>query len=278
VLPAARAALEAVGVTDVRLTTRPGDEERLAREAAMAGVETIIALGGDGTWGNAARGILESGRDARLVLMAAGTGNDFAHAAGVPAGDYQAMARIAASTGSRRIDLGCVNGVAFLNVAAVGITAGVLERMPASSVLSGPLVYFATALPVLRRFDAFPAGICREDGPPDPDAAFLAIIASNGSRLGGGFRVAPYADPGDGWLNLVTVRDAPLGRRLSLFTRARFGAHLGQPEVAHERIRRCVLSLREAAPLLDVDGELRRAGSPVVEFTCLPAALRIGAG
>ena len=276
-MPAARAALEAVGVHDVRLTAGPGDEERLAREAAVAGVETIIALGGDGTWGNAARGILESGRDARLVLMAAGTGNDFAHAVGVPAGDYEAMARIAASTGSRRIDLGRVNEVAFLNVAAVGITAGVLARMPASSVLSGPLVYLATALPVLRRFAPFVAGICREDGPPEPDAGFLAIIASNGSRLGGGFRVAPHADVSDGLLNLITVRDAPLARRLALFTRARLGAHLGQPEVEHERVRRCVVSLAEA-PLLDVDGELRRASSPVVEFACLPVALRIGVG
>jgi diacylglycerol kinase family enzyme len=87
--------------------------------------------------------------------------------------------------------------------------------------------------------------------------------------------VAPQASVSDGLLDLVTVRDAPFARRLMLFTRARLGAHLGQPEVAHNRVRRCTISLADA-PLLDVDGELRLARSPMVEFTSLHAALRVG--
>ena len=80
-----------------------------------------MALGGDGTWGNVARGILESGRDARLVPVAAGTGNDFPHALGLPAGDPVAMARIAAGSGSVRVDVGWANDIAFLNVAGLGL-------------------------------------------------------------------------------------------------------------------------------------------------------------
>src|SRR5690242_16040584 len=90
-LPAVRDALAAVGITDIRLTRGPGDERVRAAEAAAEGVETIVALGGDGTWGNVARGMLESGRDARLVPIAAGTGNDFPHALGLPAHDVAAM-------------------------------------------------------------------------------------------------------------------------------------------------------------------------------------------
>jgi diacylglycerol kinase (ATP) len=275
VLPAVRSSLRAVGIEDVRLTKEPGDEERLAREAAASGIGTIIALGGDGTWGNVARGILGSGRDVRLVLMAAGTGNDFAHTIDVPASNYEAMARIAAAAASRRVDLGRVDDVAYLNVAGLGITTEVLSATDPASRLPGPMLYFAAAIPLLGRYQAFPARISQDARPAQPTAQYLAIIVSNGARFGGGFRIAPGASAGDGLLDLVTVRDASLVRRVALFGRARIGAHLDQPEVDHSQVWHCVVSL-EAAPVLDIDGELRSARSSVVEFSCLPGALRIG--
>ena len=122
-LPSLRNALAAVGVTDIRLTTRRHEERDLARAAASEGVETIMALGGDGTWGNSARGILESGRDARLAIISGGTGNDLAHATGVPAHDPEAMVRVACSGAEMRVDVGCAAGVHFLKVAGVGFDA-----------------------------------------------------------------------------------------------------------------------------------------------------------
>jgi diacylglycerol kinase family enzyme len=98
-LPRVREALAAVGIRDIRSTRGPGEERDLAARAAEEGIETIVALGGDGTWGNVARGILDARRDARLVPIAAGTGNDFPHALGLPAFDPVAMARIAAGRG-----------------------------------------------------------------------------------------------------------------------------------------------------------------------------------
>lgn len=274
-LPAVQKALADVGITDLRLTRGPGDERALAAQAASDGFETIVALGGDGTWGNVTRGILESGRDARLVPIAAGTGNDFPHALGLPAHDPVAMARIAASGNSVRADVGWANDIAFLNVAGFGLETEVVRKVQDIPGLRGPLVYIAAALPVLRTYRGLRASVQLGDEPPPAMQQWAALIVSNGPRFGGGFRVAPGATVTDGKVDVIAVRDAAPFRRLQLFVRARLGTHLGQPEVTRRTVS--YLTLRFDAPtLLDADGELHAVGSPEVRIRVQPGAIRVG--
>ena len=273
-LPAVQKALADVRITDVRLTRGPGDERDLAAQAASGGIETIIALGGDGTWGNVTRGILESGRDARLVPIAAGTGNDFPHALGLPAHDPVAMARIAASRNSVRVDVGWANDIAFLNVAGFGLETEVVRRVQDIPGLRGPLVYIAAALPVLRTYRGLRASIQIGDGPPPPMQQWAALIVSNGPRFGGGFLVAPGATVTDGRVDLIAVRDAAPFRRLQLFVRARLGTHLGQPEVDRSPVSDITLRFDQRA-LLDADGELHDMPMEV-RVRVQPGAIRVG--
>ncbi len=275
-LPDVQAALAAVGVRDVRLTRGPGDERTLAAEAAAAGIETIVALGGDGTWGNAARGILESGRDARLVPIAAGTGNDFPHALGLPAHDAVAMAKIAADTGFARADVGWANDIAFLNVAGLGLETEVLQSMRDRRGPGGQLAYVAAALPLLRSYPGLRAAIVHSDGTEGPMQTWLAIVASNGPRFGGGFKVAPGATVTDGRLDLIAVQDANPMRRLQLFVRARLGTHVGQPEVDRAPLTDATIHF-DRPPLLDADGELHVLATRELRLRVQPFAIRIGA-
>ena len=112
----------------------------------------------------AARGILESGRDARLALLASGTGNDFAQGMGLPIRDPRSMADIAIGPGDRRIDVGAVDDVAFLNVAGFGIETSVLQSLQRTRLPKGPLLYFAAAVPLLVRYKAIPARVSLDGG------------------------------------------------------------------------------------------------------------------
>ena len=273
-LPDVRTALAAVGVSDVRLTQRAGHERDLAAQAASEGIETIVALGGDGTWGNVTRGILESGRDVRLVPIAAGTGNDFPHALGLPAHDPFAMARIAASAKSVRVDVGWANDIAFLNVAGFGLETEVVRKVQ-DIPGRGPLIYIIAALPVLRTYRGLRASIQVGDGRPQPMQQYAALIVSNGPRFGGGFRVAPGATVTDGKVDVIAVRDAAPFRRLQLFIRARLGTHLGQPEVARSALSDVTLRFDDL-PLLDADGELHQMNMKELRIRVAPAALRVG--
>jgi diacylglycerol kinase (ATP) len=272
-LPRVRDALAAVGITDVRLTRGPGDERDLAAKAADEGIETIVALGGDGTWGNVTRGILESGRDARLVPIAAGTGNDFPHALGLPAHDPDAMARIAVSGKSVRVDVGWANDIAFLNVAGFGLETEVVLKVQDIPGLRGPLVYIAAALPVLRTYRGLRASIQNGDEPA-PMQQYAALIVSNGPRFGGGFRVAPGATVTDGKVDVIAVHDAGAFRRLQLFVRARLGTHLGQPEVARSAVSDVTLRFDRNA-LMDADGELHMMPDQV-RIRVQHGAIRVG--
>lgn len=274
-LPRVVDALAAVGIRDVRLTRCPGHERELATQAASEGIDTIVALGGDGTWGNVARGIIDSGRDARFVPIAAGTGNDFPHALQLPAHDPIAMARIAAGDASVRVDVGWAGDIAFLNVAGLGLETEVLRAVRDLRAFSGAMLYVAATLPLLRSYPGLKASIQFEDEPAGPVRPFCAIVASNGPRFGGGFRVAPGATVTDGKIDLVSVRDAGPRRRLQLFIRARLGTHVGQPEVERRSARKLTLGFEEV-PLLDADGELHRLTSRQLVIRVAPGAIRVG--
>jgi diacylglycerol kinase (ATP) len=275
-LPAVREALAARGVTDVRLTQLPRDERRLAREAALAGVETIIALGGDGTWGNAARGLLEAGGRSRLALLVAGTGNDFSHALRLPDRDMAAMIGIALGACERRVDIGSADAIPFLNVAGIGIETSVIESTRSVPLLRGHLLYFVTALPKLVTYRAPSAVVAVDDSFPEPAHKYLALIAANGPRFGGGFHIAPAASLTDGLLDFVSIKDAVALRRAALLTRVRFGRHLAEPEVKLQLAQK-VSTQFDAPPLIDVDGEIVQARTSTVEIRCLPQALRMAA-
>ena len=59
-------------------TTEPDHATLLAREAAARGAETVVAVGGDGTITEVARGLAHT--DTALGIIPSGTGNDFVKA------------------------------------------------------------------------------------------------------------------------------------------------------------------------------------------------------
>lgn len=269
----------------LQLTSRAGDETRLAREAAAAGAGTILALGGDGTWGNVVRGIMTSGaaRLPRLALMAAGTGNDLAFATGLPAHDLDAALAIALGSGERSIDVGEVDGVHFVNCAGFGFDAEVLRATKAVRWLRGHAVYLVTAARKLLGYGGFeaalqvvPADSAEASAPPaaGSDGRHLMIVVANGARFGGGFLIAPGARVDDGALDLVRVADLSPWRRAVVFAGASRGTHLAAPEVSTRLVREITLTFAEP-PTFNADGELYQAQRARVTVRCHAGALRL---
>jgi diacylglycerol kinase family enzyme len=110
---------DAHGIDAKILAVEPGELDRHCSEAAQAaGVDALVAAGGDGTIGTAAAAV--AGTAMPLGLLPLGTLNHFARDAGIPLDLEEAVAVIAGGK-TRPVDVAEVNGRVFINNSAVGL-------------------------------------------------------------------------------------------------------------------------------------------------------------
>jgi diacylglycerol kinase family enzyme len=113
------AAFAKAGVdADVRMTEPDDIFEALSEGARAAGLDALVAGGGDGTLSCAAGHLVGSERP--LGILPLGTLNHLARDAGIPAGLDEAAAVIAAGH-AKAIDVAEVNGRVFVNNSSVGL-------------------------------------------------------------------------------------------------------------------------------------------------------------
>jgi len=262
-----------LGVADVRFTTAIGQEREVAAQAMRDGATTLVACGGDGTWGNVANAIVAAGSDCRLAIIAAGTGNDFAKSLGIPAGDVEAMARLAVHGPDRRVDVGRVEDKYFINIAGFGFDIAVIEDAERIRWLQGQSLYKYAALKQLFTYKGLRMDLSSPGNARGPRRYMMVVIA-NAKYFGGTFVIAPQADLSDGKLDAVAILDASPLQRAKLFGAVGKGTHLGHPSVIFEQAGRFTLTFDEP-PAYETDGEYNRARSKVVEIACVPGALRV---
>lgn len=261
------------GPVEHAVSERAGDEGRLAEQAIARGFERIVAVGGDGTWSNVGNAILRSGSDAALGLIAAGTGCDLAKSLGIPASDLPAATRVIREGVTRRIDVGRIEDRYFLNIAGFGYDIAVIEDSWHVHWLKGNLVYLYCALKQIVSFPGFPVEV-GVDGTAPVRQELLMLIVANARIFGGGFKIAPTADLGDGRLDLVAFRNMGTFRRLGILIGLLRGTHQASARVSTSTAGTFRLGF-DAPPRYETDGEWNQAQAAQLEVTTLPQALRV---
>jgi diacylglycerol kinase (ATP) len=272
-LPAVRDAFAAQGVTDILTTSRSSDERRLALDSISAGSTTIVCVGGDGTSGNVATAILQSGTDTRLGLIPAGTGNDFARTLGLGQTDVHEVARKAVVASNDRMDVGRIENNFFLNSCGFGFDVAVLQGLPRARWLGNNLVYMYSALKEILGFRGIEIAV-RSRETTRERLLYLLVVIANGPQFGGGIAIAPSATVTDGQLDAVLIEEATGVRRLRMLAAAKRGMHAKFDEVTVERGSTFNLTF-DVPPFYQSDGELHQAKERRVTVECLPAALRV---
>ncbi|HEY9845763.1 MAG TPA: lipid kinase, partial [Candidatus Caenarcaniphilales bacterium] len=164
-------------------------------------VDLVIVGGGDGTLNAAAAGLV----DTRLPLgiLPFGTANDLARTLGIP-NEIAAACEIIAAGHTLPIDLGWVNGKYFFNVASLGISTRITERLTKEVKRRwGVLAYAATAVQVLWQTRPFYAEI-RSQGKLKR-VRTVQIAVGNGRFYGGGMAIAYDATINDQQLDLYSL-------------------------------------------------------------------------
>ena len=287
--PEIAAALGACGaILDICETSAERDAASLAGAFAQAGTDLVIAVGGDGTIGEAAAGILKSARpQVAFSIVPAGTGSDFARNFVLPAGPA-AYAEHLLRAPARPVDAGLLtcegeDGRAltrhFINIASLGVSGPIVRAVNGARrgrLLPGTPVFFLHSVSQLLRYRPRSVGV-RLDGIDLFQGPVTAVAVSNGRWFGAGMQVAPAASLSDGLFDVVIIRGAPTFSTLSVMNRIYSGAHIDHRLVSIHRARRVEVwptrQDRALAALIESDGEA--PGRVPARFDILPGAINL---
>lgn len=191
----------------MRLTRSPGHATELARDFAAQQFEAVVAIGGDGTINETARGLV--GTKTALGVIPRGSGNGFARELGMPLNFEEAVVRL--QRGSVfSCDIGRANGELFLNVAGVGLEAEIAWQFMQhgkNGGARGKWPYFKLGAKTV--FSYRPAVLDITADGKTVQGAPLTLVFANGRQYGSNFKIAPRANLGDGLLDMVVVQNAP---------------------------------------------------------------------
>ena len=243
-------------VVTVQHTSGPGHATQLAAEAAEAGADTVVAVGGDGTLFEVVNGLMNATRQPALGVLPLGTGNSFARDFGL----HTTEAAVEALLRDRRTRVDVVRAdhtegtLHYINLLSVGFTAeaGGLTNRRFKGL--GALGYIAAVFVSVIRLShpRFPHAL---DGSRVDAEPCVLLSFSNSQYTGGQMHMAPSADPTDGELDLVRVGTMGRRRLLTVFPRIFAGTHVQAHEIEERRAKRVDFSLDGPVEVM-VDGEV----------------------
>ena len=232
-------------------TEKPGQAAFLAHELTGEGPCDLIVVGGDGTLHEALNGFADF-ENCNLGLIPAGTGNDFAAAAGIPA-DSDGAVDLILHNPPKPTDFMQMEGVRGINVIGTGIDVEILKRCRASKILRGKFQYIISLIVSLIKYKNYRMRtVC--NGQEKEYSALIACIG-NGSRIGGGIRMCPEAVLDDGLLDFVVCNDVKKTHIPAAFIKLMKGKILQEDFTRFVRCEK-VEVFPEKKLTVQVDGEL----------------------
>jgi diacylglycerol kinase (ATP) len=273
------------GNADWSGTVYPTHATELARQAALDGYERVVAVGGDGTVHEVVNGLMQIPAERRptLGIVPVGSGNDFAHAAGVPLRPDYALQQ-ALKGEAQPVDIGVLRDSRgreeyWDNTIGIGFDTIVTIRSHRLPVLRGFLMYLTAVIQTII-LNFVPAHL---DIQTDQEAwadDILMLTVCNGPREGGGFLLAPAARVDDGTFQYATVRKISRPMMLRLIPEVMKGTHGRFSCVRMGDLTR--LTLASDRPLyIHTDGEIFTdfaSNLREIEVGILPAALSVVRG
>ncbi|HET7683074.1 MAG TPA: diacylglycerol kinase family protein [Marmoricola sp.] len=237
---------------------------RMAHEAAVAGVDLALAIGGDGT----IRAVCEelAGTGIPVGIVPAGTGNLLARNLDIPL-YLRAAVDVGLNGQDRAIDMVSVSGdemedATFLVMAGMGFDAAIMEGVNEEvKKRIGWLAYVWSALKALM-FPVIRVEIS-VDGSPFTTHRARTIVIGNVGHLQAGMPLIPDATIDDGHLDVVLLYPRRFLSWLPLAARVLTRDKRTDETITRMTGRRVVVRTSAAAPR-QLDGDLIQPGKELV--------------
>lgn len=189
-------------------TQHEGHATEFAREAVRNNIDYVIAVGGDGTVNEVAKGLINT--DVILGIIPSGSGNGLARDLYIPMNHSKAV-KILQEGVVAKIDYGIANDNVFFCTCGVGFDAKVSE-MAVSKEKRGVLMYAKNIFEIFNNFTPEKYKVTCDEGVFEGEA--FVVTCANASQYGNNAFIAPHADIQDGKMNIsilkpITALDVP---------------------------------------------------------------------
>lgn len=190
----------------IEYTQSRGHAITLAHEASKNGFHYVIAVGGDGTINEVARGLLNS--EIPMGILPRGSGNGLARHLGISVKFDEAIGNLFNSK-VVLMDTLTINDKLSLNVSGIGFD-GHIANLFADKSIRGLFGYIKVGLKEFFKFPEFEAELTL-NGITCFYKTFIIAIA-NSSQYGNNVRIAPLASVRNGMFHVTVVKKIPAYR------------------------------------------------------------------
>ncbi|MEZ5198517.1 MAG: diacylglycerol kinase family lipid kinase [Bacteroidales bacterium] len=188
----------------IERTTGPGHATEISRAQVEAGVDIVVAVGGDGSVNEAAKGLVHS--QAVLGIIPAGSGNGLANFLKIPT-NYRKAIEVINQQNVAKIDTGSINEKLFVSIAGIGFD-GLVARKFAESKRRGFLSYLRIVTEEYPNYKPKKYKITYDNNEINTRAMFIAF--ANSDQFGYGTAIAPNARIDDGLLDVCIAAKPPI--------------------------------------------------------------------
>ncbi|NLB61213.1 MAG: diacylglycerol kinase family lipid kinase [Clostridiales bacterium] len=213
----------------------------------------IVAVGGDGTVNEVAKGIINKGRGV-LGVLPCGTGNDYSKALGIPQKVEEALDVILMGN-TKVVDVGKINGYNIFNIASVGFDTEVAMRTNRiKKTIKNKFSYLFGTLVTLFSYKKRKFDIVIDDVRYTRNLVLLAM--GKGKCYGGGLQILPMAELTDGQLHVCLVRNISNLGILFLFPSIFKGKHIRFKKYVEIFSAKKIVVENSEEINLNIDGEI----------------------
>ncbi len=257
---------------EVLVSRGPGDCTKIAQAAASSGEDLhIYACGGDGTLNEVANGVAGY-PNAAITHFPGGTGNDFIKIFSEP-NAFRDLERLL-DYDTADFDLIRCGKHYGLNICSMGLDARIgtsvskYKRLP---LISGSGAYImSTGINLVKGISKHYTVQIDEEKPIDGRQTLICV--SNGRWYGGGYNPTPKAEPDDGYLDVLLIKNVSIFTVPGVIGKFKKGQYEELPQyVRYFKCKKVAISCDEKSEI-NLDGELLMGKKAVFEVA--PKAIR----
>ena len=242
----------------IHVSAAPGECFRIAREAAQSGPEVrLYACGGDGTLNEVVAGAAGY-PNAAVTVFSGGSGNDFVKLFDDPKAFFDLHRLMDADEAT--FDLIRCNDDFALNICSVGLDARIgtdVSRYKRLPLLHGFRAYAVST--VVNVAKGIGEHYVVEVNGERVEGEHTFICVCNGRFYGGGFNPVPEADPTDGLLDVLLVKEVSRLQVPGIIGKYKNGRYAELPHLVRHLKTDSIRILCDKPTHINLDGELRTA-------------------